>query len=69
MKTANKILICKNFQNQGRNKYAELIMIYEGTNKKHGKATLQQRLIEKENSWIEKLETLHLQGMNKKLSR
>ena len=44
-------------------------MIYEGTNKKHGKATLQQRLIEKENSWIEKLETLHLQGMNKKLSR
>lgn len=41
-------------------------MIYEGTNKK---ATLQQRLIEKENSWIEKLETLHLQGMNKELSR
>ena len=44
-------------------------MIDEGTNKKHGKATLQQRLMEKENPWIEKLETLHLREMNKELSR
>ena len=51
----------QHFQNQGRNKHAEFIMIDKGTNKKHEKATLWQSLIERETSWIDKLEITKLE--------
>ena len=36
-------------------------MIDKGTNKKHNKATLRQSLIERETSWIDKLEITKLE--------
>ena len=50
------------------NKHAKFIIIDKLTNTTKSEDTLRQRLIERENFWIQKLETLHPEGLNQVLS-
>ena len=50
------------------NKHAKFMIIDQFTNTIKSKDILRQRLIERENFWIQKLETLPPQGLNQELS-
>ena len=50
------------------NKHAKFIIIDKLTNTTKSEDTLRQRLIERENFWIQNLETLHPKGLNQVLS-
>ena len=71
VKKANAILACKHFQspNHNFNQHAKFTIIDKLTNTNKPKEILRQRLIERENFWIEKLDTLHPKGFNQELSK
>ena len=50
------------------NKNAKFIIIEKLTDTTKSKDILRQRLIERENFWIQMLETLHPKGLNQDLS-
>ena len=50
------------------NKNAKFIIIEKLTDTTKSKDILRQRLIERENLWIQMLETLHPKGLNQDLS-
>ena len=65
------ILACKHFQTSDHdfNKHAKFTIIDKLTNLNNTKETLRRRLIERENFWIEKLETLFPKGLNQELTK
>ena len=70
-KKADRIMACKPLQeeNHSLNKHGKFTIIYQLTNTSKSKETLTQRLIERENFWILKLDTLYLKGFNMELSK
>ena len=71
VKKPDSIMACKHFQKNGHNfnKHAKFIIIDQLTNTTKSKEILTQRLIERENFWIQKLETLYPKGLNMELSK
>ena len=71
VKTVDAIMACKHFQqeNHNFNKYAKFTIIDQLTNTSKSKETLTQRLIERENFWILKLDTLYQEGFNMELNK
>ena len=51
------------------NKHAKFIIIDKLTNTKKPKGILRQRLIQRENFWIQTLDTIYPEGLNQKLSK
>ena len=70
VKNPDAILACRLFQEKKHvfNKHAKFIIIDELRNTTKSNDILHQRLIERENFWIQTLETLHPKGLNRKLS-
>ena len=71
MNKVEAIMIWKHFQ-QGSdnfNNQAKFTIIDQLTNTSKSKETLTQRLIERENFWILKLDTLYPEGFNMRLSK
>ena len=64
------ILPCRHFQERNHifNKQAKFTIINKLTNNTKSKDILRQRLIERENLWIQMLEMLHATGLNQKLT-
>ena len=64
-------MACKQFQQESHNfdKYAKFTIIAQLTKTSKSKETSTQRLIERENFWILKLDTLHQETFNKGLSK
>ena len=65
------IMIWKHFQQGSHNfnNHAKFTIIDQLTNTSKSKETLTQRLIERENFWILKLDTLYPEGFNMRLSK
>ena len=65
------ILACKHFHEKSHNfnKHAKFIIIEKLTNTKKPKEILRQRLIERENLWIQTLDTIYPKGPNQELSK
>ena len=61
VKKPDAILACRRFQEKKHvfNKHAKFIIVDKLTNTTKSKDILRQRLIERENFWIQTLETLH----------
>ena len=70
-KKPNSILACKNFQEKEHNfnKHAKFIIIDKLVNLHSSKEALQEMLVIRENSWIQKLKTLVPFGLNQELSK
>ena len=71
MKKGDTIMACKQFQQDSHNfdKHARFTIIAQLTKTSKSKETSTQRLIERENFWILKLDTLHQETFNKGLSK
>ena len=71
MKKVDAIMACKHFQQESPNfnKHAKFTIIDQLKNTSKSKETLTQRLIERENLWILKLDTLYVKGFNMRLSK
>ena len=69
IKKPDAILACTHFQEKNHvfNKHRKFIIIDKLTNTTKSKDILRQRLIERENFWIQALETLHPKELNQKL--
>ena len=69
-KTPDAILASRHFQEKNDifNKHAKFIIIKKLTNTTKSKDIFLQRLIERENFWIQTLETLHPKGLNQEFS-
>ena len=65
------ILACKHFQtsNHDFNKHAKFTIIDKLINLNNTKENLRRKLIERENFWIEKLDTLFPKGLNQELTK
>ena len=70
-KKTDPITACKHFQKKGHNfnNHAKFSIIDQLTNLSKDKETLTERLIERENFWIQKLDTLYPKGFNMELSK
>ena len=70
VKKPDPILAFRHFQERSHhfNKHAKFIIIDKLTNTTKLKDILSQRLIERENFWIQTLQTVHPNGLNKELS-
>ena len=70
-KNANAILACRHFQEQGHNfnSHAKFIIVDKLVNTSSSKDILRERLIQRENFWIQKLKTLVPNGLNQGLSK
>ena len=68
-KDPNAILAGKYFQQQGQNfnSHAKFIIIDKLVNTSSSKDILRERLIQRENFWIQKLKTLFSAGLNQEL--
>ena len=66
MSKVEAIMIWKHFQQGSHNfnNHAKFTIIDQLTNTSKSKETLTQRLIERENFWILKLDTLYPEGFN-----
>ena len=66
VKKVDAIMACKHFQQESHNfnKHAKFTIIDKLTNTSKSKETLAQRLIERENFWILKLNMLYPKGCN-----
>ena len=66
----NAILAAKHFQNSGHifNEHARFTIIERLTNPNLDKKILKERIIQRENSRIQKLETLYSKGLNQELN-
>ena len=71
VKKVAAIIACKNFQLQSHNfnKHSNFTIIDQLMNTSKSKETLTQRLIERENFWILKLDTLYPKRFNMELSK
>ena len=71
MKKVDTVMACKHFQQESHNfnKHAKFTIIYQLTKTPKSKETLIQRLIERENLWILKLDTLYPKDFNMRLSK
>ena len=69
-KKPDAILACRHFQQNNHVfiKHAKFIITDKLTNATKSKDVLRQILIERENFWIQTLETLHPKGLNQELS-
>ena len=67
----NAILACRHVQQQGHNfnNHSKFIIIDELANTSSSKETLRERLLQRENFWIQKLKTLVPYGLNQELSK
>ena len=65
------VLACKHFREDNRNcnKHAKFIIIDKLTNAKKPKENLWQRLIQRENFWIQTLDTIYPKDLNQELSK
>ena len=65
------ILACRHFQQQGHNFncHAKFIIIDKLVNTSSSKDILRERLIQRENFWIQKLKTLVPYGLNQELNK
>ena len=70
-KDPNLILACRHFQQQGHNfnNHSKFIITDRPVNTSNSKDILLERLIQRENFWIQKLKTLVLYGLNQELSK
>ena len=70
-KKVDAIMACKHFQQErdNFNQHAKFTIIDQRANTSKSKETLTQRLIERENFWISKLDTLYPKGFNMELSK
>ena len=70
-KNPNAILTCRHFQQQSHNfnSHAKFIIIDKLVNTSSSKDILRERLIQRENFWIEKVKTLVPYGLNQELSK
>ena len=70
VKKPDTILAYRHFQEKKNvfNNHAKFINIDKLTNTTKSKDVFRQRLIERENFWIQTLETLHQKGLNQVLS-
>ena len=70
-KDPNAILACKYFRQQGHsfNSHAELIILDKLVNTSSSKDSLLERLIQREDFWIQKLKTLVSYRLNQELSK
>ena len=71
MKKVDTVMACKHFQQESHNfnKHAKFTIIYQLTKTSKSKETLIQQLIERENLWILKLDTLYPKDFNMRLSK
>ena len=71
MKKVDPIVACKYFQQQSHNfnKHAKFTIIDQLTSTSKSKETITQQLIERENFWILKVDTLHQKGFNMGLKK
>ena len=71
VKKDDAIMAYKHFQQQGDNfnKHAKFTIIDKLTNTSKSMEILTQRLIERENLWILKLDTLYPKGLNMELTK
>ena len=71
MKKIDAVIACKHFQQESHNfnKHAKFTIIDQLTNTSKPIETLTQRLIERENFLILKLDTLYPKGFNMGLSK
>ena len=62
---------CQYFRekNHNFNKHAKFIIIDKLTNTKKAKEILRQRLIQRENFWIQTLDTIYPKGLNQELNK
>ena len=69
IKKLDAILACRHSQEKKHifNKHVKFIMVDKLTNTTKSKNILRQRFIERENFWIQTLETLHPKGLNQEL--
>ena len=70
VKDRKAILADKHFQNNGHrfNEHARFTITDKLTNTNLEKEVLSERIIQRENFWIQKLETLYQKGLNQELS-
>ena len=71
MKKVDPIVACKYFQQQSHNfnKHAKFTIIHQLTSTSKSKETITQQLIERENFWILKVDTLYQKGFNMGLNK
>ena len=70
VKDRKAILADKHFQNNGHrfNEHSRFTITDKLTNTNLEKEVLSERIIQRENFWIQKLETLYPKGLNKELN-
>ena len=70
-KDPNAIVACRHFQKQGHNfnSHSKFIIIDKLANTFSSKDILRERLIQREDFWIQKIKTLVPYGLNQELSK